>query len=254
MKAVLSYCTQPGRPAPWGWVARICPFHTEYFISSPFPDTAVIFFFRKEALSTWEGSCEHRIYNPILGTVLLLSIWKHWVIPKRESDACTSFIHGPLGLPFDIQDSGLAAGSCHLLPVIFLLVLSPLSDTQVNSGWQNLNAQGKNRSSSAPDPSMVPFIPVHGALWCQRPILWVGRLQLWESSVTIQGKEMLCWNWTLTRNLGRAERVKWGKLRKIKEVRRKKFNNSRTGELKDRFGLSEGGAEKFGVQSHFVHG
>lgn len=175
MKGVVSYCTQPGSPAPWGRVARICPFQTAHFIFSPFPDRGFIFF-RKEVLSTWEGSCEHRIYNPILGTFLMLDIWKYWVIPKRESvTTAHRLFMASLWLTFDFQDSALAAGSCHLLPVIFLPVLLCCHHSEWHTGeggWQNLNAQGKNRSNCSSDSSLVPLVLVHVALWWQSPTLW----------------------------------------------------------------------------------
>lgn len=122
MKAAVSYCTQPGSPAPWAWVARICPFQTAEFISSPFPDRVFIFlqkgsvehlrrFLWTQNLHFHPWHCAHIKYLKILGDS-----------QERVMTAHRLFM-APLWLPFDIQDSGLAAGSCHLLPVIFVLVL-----------------------------------------------------------------------------------------------------------------------------------
>lgn len=137
MKGVVSYCTQPGRPAPWGWVARICPFQTAYLIFSPFPDSGFILL-QKEVLSTWEGSCEHRIYHPIHGTVLMWSIWIYWFLRERESDDCTSFIHGLSTA--DVWYSGFRLSSCLVPPLASHLfasaaVLSPLRVTPRLTKW-----------------------------------------------------------------------------------------------------------------------
>lgn len=177
MKTVVSYCIQPGRPATQGELLGYAPFR-QHISSLLLFQTRYSSFFRKEVSRSWEGSCEHKIYNPILGTMHMLSIWKYWVISKWKIDYCTSFIHGLSTT--DIWYSRFMPGSWLMPPLASLLfagaaVLSQLrvthTCTQANSGWQNANAQGKNMNSSASESFLVPFFLVHVAVWWQRPSL-----------------------------------------------------------------------------------
>lgn len=136
MKASVSYCTQPGRPAPCARVARICPFQTAHFISSPFPDRG--FFLQK-------GSVEH-LRRFLWTQNLHFHPWhcayvKYLKIPGDSQERVTTahrLFMAPPWLTFDIQDSDLAAGSCHLLPVIFLLLLLCCHHWEWHTGWQRL--------------------------------------------------------------------------------------------------------------------